>query len=908
LHYISVGLVKNAMSQTLTKDQFFKRFEIDIRNGRIGGGAFGTVYKAYDHVAGFEKAVKVSEVKYINGKEFSLQAEYDATKDLPVHKNIANYEAVYQFQMPNGLFDYAIMQYYPDGNLKELLSNKKISEALRCDIIDGIFEGIGYLHDHKILHRDIKPSNILISERGGKYTPKIADFGLSKLVNSNDMDAITNSFGGGTLEYSSPEQLLGNDLRFNADLWSAGVIAYEMLLGKIPFISNDISGSADAKRRIIFQNIVNAPIPPNISLCPAPYDRIISACLEKDANKRVQSYAEIQNLINNEDSPLEKIERVNDETLIFSDDERKQMFEGINEEKEIDQKSKDKEDTNRKKNPIWLYLAFFACGILLFTLGKYLYDLNSGSDKTEEVSNEISEQEIDDQLLAEESEDMDAQLLIRQKQEDKIWEITKEDGSLEAYEEYKTLYPNGRYVKDAETLIGKMLEEIKSSNEKEAYDFAKKSKSVSAFKEFLKSFPESQYQSDAEQNIKELESKMELEFWNSMKTENTIEGFQNYIATYPDSEYVDEANRKIEELFTLRLLTRAYKKALKLNTIAGYDAFISAYSNSKYDKDIRKRKSVLLKPRRSVAPPKQKKVEAKGNGIAKEIVEDVTVNVTPPKDIVDNTSNSLGSVDKGSSEKSEPEDVVANESMPEVEKKPEAKDKGEIPEKADEKEAMPPFIMELEANMVSITSTTHKLGCDSGCDDDAMPSENVNILPIKINKYEVTQAEWKKVMGNNPSYFDDCDNCPVESVSYQMVLEYIAKLNNLPGNPYKYRLPSEAEWEYAASAGTSFKFAGSNEAEDVAAYKSTSKNGTNKVASFKSNRFVLFDMSGNVSEWCSTWYNKDGFDVPAKKEMRVVRGGNWWSKPSSCGVKNRDKAYPYDKKSTIGFRLVRSSY
>ena len=274
---------------SLTKDEFFKRFDIDIREGRLGGGAFGTVYKTWDNLKDEWKAVKIAEVKIINGKEFSLISEFEATRDIPLHKNIINYESVHKLQMPNGMFDYAVMQYYPHGNLKQLAKSKTLSLDSIVELIEGLFRGLNFLHKHNVIHRDIKPSNILISERKGSYTPKIADFGLSKNVDSSEMSAVTNSFGGGTLEYSSPEQLLGKPIRFNTDLWAAAVIAYELFVGKIPFSAGEVTGSAESKRRLIYQNIINAPLPPDIERCPAPYDKLIAKCLIKDPDKRIKT-------------------------------------------------------------------------------------------------------------------------------------------------------------------------------------------------------------------------------------------------------------------------------------------------------------------------------------------------------------------------------------------------------------------------------------------------------------------------------------------------------------------------------------------------------------------------------------------------------------------------------------------
>ncbi|MFZ1583834.1 MAG: serine/threonine-protein kinase, partial [Saprospiraceae bacterium] len=305
----------------MDKHQFFERFTIDFEYGRLGGGAFGTVYKAYDNLSDSWKAIKIAEVKYIDGKQFSLASEYGATKHLSIHKNIANYESVHEFRMSNGMFAYAIMQYYPEGNLKELLSTHEINQAERIAIVEGLLAGIEYLHLNKIIHRDLKPSNILISKDiKGSFIPKIADFGLSKIADENELTSISNSFAGGTLEYSPPEQLYGHKLSFNSDLWSFGVIAFEILTGKKPFTSDDFTGSAEAKRSVIYHKIINAEIPATMDLCPAPFDQVVRRCLVKDNKLRILSAAELWLLIRAgaQEKPVQKPSFYEEETVIYS--------------------------------------------------------------------------------------------------------------------------------------------------------------------------------------------------------------------------------------------------------------------------------------------------------------------------------------------------------------------------------------------------------------------------------------------------------------------------------------------------------------------------------------------------------------------------------------------------------------
>ena len=193
-----------------------------------------------------------------------------------------------------------------------------------------------------------------------------------------------------------------------------------------------------------------------------------------------------------------------------------------------------------------------------------------------------------------------------------------------------------------------------------------------------------------------------------------------------------------------------------------------------------------------------------------------------------------------------------------------------------------------------------------------------------LGKYPVTQAQWWRVMGSNPSWFENCDNCPVENVSWNDVQNFITKLNaelvkNNSAEQRRYRLPTEAEWEYAARGGhkaTSTKYAGSSTIGNVAWYRNNSSvSGTTKthpVGGKAANELGLYDMSGNVWEWCSDWYGRYSSGAktdsagPSIGQSRVLRGGGWINFAWSCRVSIRDGSPPGGRYSHIGFRLCLS--
>ncbi|TVR76596.1 MAG: hypothetical protein EA409_13060 [Saprospirales bacterium] len=340
-------------------EEFFNRYAYDIALDRLGSGAFGTVYRAYDNYLNVFKALKIAEVKYIDGREFSLKSEFEASQKVPTHRNIAHYESVIQMRMPNGLFDYAVMQYYEEGSLKVLLENKILTPEQKVKIVKGILTGITVLHKNKVIHRDIKPSNILIAKDfNGNYVPKISDFGLSKLVDPGKDQSFSGSFAGGTLDYSSPEQLYGQRLKFNSDLWSFGVIAYEVFTGKKPFDVSDFSGSPDLKRKKVLANILSGGIPDNIIECPKPYDTVIKLCLLRDPSQRVQSGDDLLSYIS-KPFPIE-IEKEQedefDETFLFQKDSEDKKSKDIFSfwKKKLIQKDKEKSAPNLTPNELEL--------------------------------------------------------------------------------------------------------------------------------------------------------------------------------------------------------------------------------------------------------------------------------------------------------------------------------------------------------------------------------------------------------------------------------------------------------------------------------------------------------------------------------------------------------------------------
>lgn len=223
----------------------------------------------------------------------------------------------------------------------------------------------------------------------------------------------------------------------------------------------------------------------------------------------------------------------------------------------------------------------------------------------------------------------------------------------------------------------------------------------------------------------------------------------------------------------------------------------------------------------------------------------------------------------------------------------------------------------ISPGMVFVKGGAFRMGSLSGGADEK-PVHEVVLDDFYIGRFEVTQYEWRQIMGRDTSkcYFEGCDSCPVERVSWYKVQEYIESLN--AKTKMNYRLPTEAEWEFAARGGLfskNYKYSGSNTDSAVAWKVGNSDSRTHPVGRKKPNELGLYDLTGNVFEWCADWYAPGWYQVspagnpagPVEGVFKIIRGGSWFHDHAGLCATDRESANPSFRYGYVGFRLCRSA-
>ena len=780
----------------MTQEEFFKRYTYSPSRDRIGGGGFGTVYKAKDTVLHREVAIKVSEVKTTadGQKTFSLKDEFEALSHVPKHPNIANYEEFYSYEMPNGLFDYAVMQYYPDGNLSHAIKQGLTAEQ-KEDIATQLLEGIDFLHKHKVVHRDLKPGNILIVRDGDKVIPLITDFGLSKAAGVVDGSVFSNSFGAGTPRYSSPEQLQGQPLRLNTDLWSYGAILYELFTGEQLFSAGSGAANTAQADLEIYNKIVNGDVG-SLGKMPETWRKVAERCLVVDPTKRAKDAETLLYMVRDADDETELGGPSTPSTGSGAGSGASASSKGTSSNtgrhSGPDPLSPKQNDKPKPKTGLWIGLGVAAAAVVALVV-----------------------------------------LLAKPK---------PADPDTQAYQACQTVADYRAYLHDYGD-AAKHYEEAQAFIAQYVADSTHRADSIARVEQQALALLQAQQQTEAEAQAQAEAEKREEAAYDKC---TTIAACNSYLKTYPKGKYVEEVKARKAELEE----DEAYNKC---TTIAACESYLKAYPQGCYAAEVKKKKAELEK-----AEEKPPTTQPSGSSITL-------------------TANGVS------------------------------------------------FVMK------RVEGGTFRMGSDDReAYSDEKPIHSVTVSTFHMGETEVTQALWKAVMGTEPTYnggwtdkYGRGNNYPAYRVSWDDICGsdgkgtdpncFLYRLNRLTGKSF--RLPTEAEWEYAARGGSrsnGTKYAGSVSIDSVAWYGDNSGSKTHPVKGKSPNELGLYDMSGNVWEWCGDWYGGSYYSNspssnpkgPSTGSYRVLRGGSWYDLARNCRVSIRNRYAPGIRYSHHGFRLV----
>jgi formylglycine-generating enzyme required for sulfatase activity len=468
------------------------------------------------------------------------------------------------------------------------------------------------------------------------------------------------------------------------------------------------------------------------------------------------------------------------------------------------------------------------------------------------------------------------------------WTKAQKVGTVAALQQFLAVYPNGQFAETA-------TNEIKNINTENAWKRIENSTHSVDFARYKKEFPKSKYFKEAHQRFLIIE---EDEVWQRTKMANILSHYDRYLMLYPNGRYVAEANAATHAIFNAEKEPDAWRKAEAQNTTKAYQAYLAEFPNGKNALNAQQKIKFLETQAQAQAKEKAAKVAQIQKDLEKKRLAEKKAAANKEKW---QTLQTLVSVKKLPLKPISIAAAIllliwigATSNLFQTDFKPVV-----------EETQLDPFANQ----MIKIPSGTFQMGSNEY--EWEQPTHTVTLDSFYMSQYEVTQKQWRDIMGTNPSYFKDCDNCPVEQVSWDDIQEFLKKLNTQTGK--NYRLPTEAEWEYAARGGQKFNYAGSNNIDNVAWYWDNAGEKTHPVGQKSPNGYGLYDMSGNVWEWCQdVWHdnyngaptNGSAWTSGGNSASRVLRGGSWSSSAGNCRSAFRLGNTPDDRSNSGGFRIA----
>ena len=283
----------------MTYKEFTQRYQYNPLTDLLSEKGNTTIYKAYDTFSNLWVVIKRDKVS----SQFStnLKDEVILVKSLSSHPNIANYTDCYTFSSLEETYNFALQKYYKLGSLEDFIKKQDFRPYQKEIILRYLLDGIEFLHKQDIIHGRLTPSHILLEEHEDDYIPKISHFANSQTINNINTDIYINILQEEYLfYYSSPEQLTNGEITFSTDLWSFGVIACWLLLGKIPFDSGPYEPNSSAGKLEFFRQIGTGELPTFLEEeLSYLWSSVIKKCLVKDPKERVKNVKEIREIIEN---------------------------------------------------------------------------------------------------------------------------------------------------------------------------------------------------------------------------------------------------------------------------------------------------------------------------------------------------------------------------------------------------------------------------------------------------------------------------------------------------------------------------------------------------------------------------------------------------------------------------------